>query len=82
MKNDQGKVLIPGFYNGIVLTDEIKSILNDTPHNEEELKNILQFSETGKLIDEQTISNIVRFKRKVSKAKRSEPLYPHGQEQK
>jgi acetylornithine deacetylase/succinyl-diaminopimelate desuccinylase-like protein len=51
MKSENGKVIIPGFYNGIVLTDEIKSILNDTPHNEEELKNILQFSETDKVAD-------------------------------
>ena len=51
MKSENGKVIIPGFYDGIVLTDKIKSILNDTPHNEEELKNILQFSETDKVAD-------------------------------
>ncbi len=49
LKSEDGKVKIPGFYNGIVLSDEIKSILDATPHNENELKDILQFSTTDKV---------------------------------
>ena len=49
MKSENGKVVIPGFYDGIVLNEEVKSILNSTPHNEEELKDLLQFSETDKV---------------------------------
>lgn len=49
MKSENGKVVIPGFYDGIVLSEEVKSILNSTPHNEEELKDLLQFSETDKV---------------------------------
>ena len=51
MKSENGKVVIPGFYDGIVLSDEIKSILKATPHNEKELKDLLQFSETDKVAD-------------------------------
>jgi acetylornithine deacetylase/succinyl-diaminopimelate desuccinylase-like protein len=42
MKNDQGKVLIPGFYDGIILDEKTKTILANTPHNEKQLQELLQ----------------------------------------
>lgn len=41
MKDDEGRVTIPGFYDGIVLTDEEKRTLKQVPDNEEELKQFL-----------------------------------------
>ena len=51
MKSEDGKVLIPGFYDGIVLSEKVKAILKATPHNEEALKDILQFSTTDRVAD-------------------------------
>lgn len=42
MKDDQGKVLIPGFYDGITLNEATKAVLKATPHDEAQLKDLLQ----------------------------------------
>jgi acetylornithine deacetylase/succinyl-diaminopimelate desuccinylase-like protein len=41
MKDDNGAVTIPGFYDGVVLTDEEKQILKQVPDNENEIKKFL-----------------------------------------
>jgi len=41
MKDEEGRVTIPDFYDGIVLTDEEKRTLQQVPDNEEELKQFL-----------------------------------------
>ena len=35
MKDDQGRVTIPGFYDGITLTDEVKAVLKAVPDDED-----------------------------------------------
>ena len=42
MKDDDGRVLIPGYYDGIVLDNKTKTLLKATPHNEEQLQEIIQ----------------------------------------
>ena len=49
MKNDNGVVTIPNFYDGIILTPEIKKILDATPHNEKELQELFQIGEFDKV---------------------------------
>lgn len=41
MKDDNGVVTIPGFYDGVVLTDEEKQILKQVPDDENEIKKFL-----------------------------------------
>lgn len=41
MKDEEGRVTIPGFYDGIILTEEEKRTLQQVPDNEEELKQFL-----------------------------------------
>jgi acetylornithine deacetylase/succinyl-diaminopimelate desuccinylase-like protein len=41
MKDDRGRVTIPGFYDGIVLTEEEKAVLKQVPDKEEEIKKFL-----------------------------------------
>ena len=41
MKAEDGKVTIPGFYDGIVITDKEKKILSEVPDKEEEIKKFL-----------------------------------------
>ena len=41
MKDDDGKVTLPGFYDGVVLTDEEKQILKQVPDDENEIKKFL-----------------------------------------
>ncbi|MBX2901058.1 MAG: M20/M25/M40 family metallo-hydrolase [Cyclobacteriaceae bacterium] len=41
MKDDAGRVTIPGFYDGITLTEEEKAILKLVPDNETEIKKFL-----------------------------------------
>ncbi len=41
MKDDAGRVTIPGFYDGIVLTEEEKAILKQVPDNEIEIRKFL-----------------------------------------
>jgi len=42
LKDDQGKVVVPGFYDGIVLDEKTKAVLANTPHNEKELQELIQ----------------------------------------
>ena len=42
MKDEQGKVLIPGYYDGIVLDAATKDILKATPHDEKQLQDLIQ----------------------------------------
>lgn len=42
IKDEEGRVLIPGYYDGIVLGESTKAILKATPHDEEQLKQIIQ----------------------------------------
>ena len=51
MKDDNGVVTIPNFYDGINLTPEIKKILAATPHNESELQELLQIGDFDKVGD-------------------------------
>ncbi len=41
MKDDDGHVTLPGFYDGVVLTDEEKQILKQVPDDENEIKKFL-----------------------------------------
>ncbi len=38
MKDDKGRVTIPGFYDGITLSDDVKSILANVPDDEQNIK--------------------------------------------
>lgn len=49
MKDDQGRVLIPGYYDGISLNESTKAILRATPHNEKQLKDIVQVGNFDKV---------------------------------
>lgn len=51
MKDDEGRVTIPGFYNGITIDAETERILKDVPDNEEEIKERLQIVSTDKVGD-------------------------------
>lgn len=41
MKDDDGRVIIPGYYQGIVFDDETKKILADVPDNPEQIHDII-----------------------------------------
>ena len=41
MKDEDGRVTLPGFYDGVVLTDEEKKILQQVPDDENEIKKFL-----------------------------------------
>lgn len=45
MKDEQGKVIIPGYYDGIVLDKKTKALLAATPHDEQQLQDIIQVGE-------------------------------------
>ncbi|WP_194977078.1 M20/M25/M40 family metallo-hydrolase [Aquiflexum lacus] len=49
MKDDGGRVTIPGFYDGIILTDEEKKILDQVPDDENEIKSKLGIGSTDKV---------------------------------
>jgi acetylornithine deacetylase/succinyl-diaminopimelate desuccinylase-like protein len=49
MKDEDGRVIIPGFYDGIVLTDEEKKILTKVPDDENEIKNFLGIAAPDKV---------------------------------
>lgn len=49
MKDDEGRVIIPGFYNGIEITPEIEEILRAVPDNQDSIKERLQIADTDKV---------------------------------
>ncbi|MDX1315591.1 MAG: M20/M25/M40 family metallo-hydrolase, partial [Eudoraea sp.] len=49
MKDDDGRVLIPGFYDGISIDAETEAILRAVPDDEEQIKKRLQIAETDKV---------------------------------
>jgi acetylornithine deacetylase/succinyl-diaminopimelate desuccinylase-like protein len=49
MKDDEGRVIIPGFYDGIQLTDAEKAILDRVPDNEADIKRKLGIGTTDKV---------------------------------
>ncbi len=51
MKDDEGRVTIPGFYDGVVLTEEEKKILRQVPDDEGEIKKFLGIAERDKVGD-------------------------------
>ncbi len=49
MKDDEGRVIIPGYYDGITLDEKTKSILSQVPDNEKELQGRLGIGEVDKV---------------------------------
>lgn len=49
MKDDDGRVTIPGFYDGIVLSEEEKKILSKVPDDENEIKKFLGIAAPDKI---------------------------------
>ncbi|WP_113924294.1 M20/M25/M40 family metallo-hydrolase [Cognataquiflexum aquatile] len=49
MKDDEGRVTIPGFYDGITLTETERAILTKVPDNEEAIKKKLGIGSTDKV---------------------------------
>ncbi len=49
MKDDNGLVTIPGYYDGIEISPEIESVLRAVPDNQEGIKERLQIAETDKV---------------------------------
>jgi acetylornithine deacetylase/succinyl-diaminopimelate desuccinylase-like protein len=49
MKDDEGRVTLPGFYDGVVLTDEEKKILQQVPDDEAQIKNFLGVAGSDKI---------------------------------
>ncbi|WKZ60461.1 MAG: M20/M25/M40 family metallo-hydrolase [Cyclobacteriaceae bacterium] len=51
MKDDDGRVTLPGFYDGVVLTPEEKKILAQVPDDENEIRKFLGIAEPDKIGD-------------------------------
>lgn len=51
MKDADGRVTIPGFYEGVILSDEEKAILKQVPDDEKEIKKFLGVAEPDKIGD-------------------------------
>ncbi|WDU59336.1 M20/M25/M40 family metallo-hydrolase [Pseudemcibacter aquimaris] len=49
MKNADGVVTIPGFYDGVEITPDVQKILDDVPNNEEEMREKMGFSVVDKV---------------------------------
>ena len=49
MKDDDGRVVIPGFYDGIILTPETEKILQAVPDNETQIRERLQLGSVDKV---------------------------------
>jgi len=49
MKDDEGRVTIPGFYDGIIITAEEKRILDQVPDDENEIKRKLGIGSTDQV---------------------------------
>lgn len=50
MKDENGLVTIPGFYDGIEISFEVEAILRAVPDNQEGIKERLQIAETDKVV--------------------------------
>lgn len=46
MKDDEGRVLIPGYYDGISISPAVESILRSVPDDENEIRDRLQIADT------------------------------------
>jgi acetylornithine deacetylase/succinyl-diaminopimelate desuccinylase-like protein len=51
MKDDDGRVTIPGYYDGVELSEEEKKILRQVPDDENEIKKFLGIAERDKIGD-------------------------------
>ncbi len=51
MKDADGVVTIPGFYDGVEITPEVQAILDAVPNNEAEMRASMGFSVTDKVAD-------------------------------
>ena len=51
MKDENGKVIIDGYYDGIKIGPEVKKILDSTPHDEKELLGLFQVAGFDKVKD-------------------------------
>lgn len=49
MKDDHGRVIIPGFYDGIEISPEVERILRRVPDNDRAIKERLQIAHTDKV---------------------------------
>lgn len=49
MKDTDGRVIIPGFYDGIVLTEQEKAILGQVPDDETEIRKFLGIAQPDKI---------------------------------
>ncbi|MCR9133348.1 MAG: M20/M25/M40 family metallo-hydrolase [bacterium] len=49
MKDDNGLVTIPGYYDGIEISPEVEAVLRAVPDNQEGIKERLQIAETDKV---------------------------------
>jgi acetylornithine deacetylase/succinyl-diaminopimelate desuccinylase-like protein len=49
MKDDDGRVVIPGYYDGIILTDDERKILSQVPDDENEIKKSLGIGSSDKV---------------------------------
>lgn len=51
MKDEDGRVTIPGFYDGVVLTDEEKRILKNVPDDETEIRKFLGVAQPDRVAE-------------------------------
>ena len=49
MKDADGRVILPGFYDGVVLTEQEKAILKQVPDNENEIRKFIGVAEPDKI---------------------------------
>ena len=51
MKSEDGRVIIPGFYDGINITDQVKSIFKNIPSEEELIRNRTKINSVDKVAE-------------------------------
>ncbi len=49
MKDDEGRVVIPGFYDGIAISPEVERILKQVPDNDRQIKQRLQIARADRV---------------------------------